>query len=213
MSGAPGHRTSRLTPSHPALPKRRSGIGLIRGRRGVMFRVRLVAVSIVLAMGAALAGCSSGGFSMPSMPDWMPEWAGGKPPPPPMQALQFESAPPGADVRTAQGQTCRTPCSLAVPVTNQSVTFALNGYQPQTVPIQVNQAADLVPNPVEAALQPIAPPRKAAPKVHKKLPPKTAAQQPPPPPGGMAPPPPENATLGDRFSPATQSAFPPPQSR
>ncbi len=31
--------------------------------------------------------------------------------------MQFQSVPAGANVQTAQGQTCSTPCSLAVPVT------------------------------------------------------------------------------------------------
>src|SRR5579872_5868342 len=121
-----------------------------------MFRVRLVAAAVVVA-GTALAGCSG---STVSMPDWLTF----KKPPPPTQSLQFESQPPGAEVRTAQGQTCKTPCSLAVPLTSQSVTFALNGYAPQTVPVTVNEPehvamdsstppAEFSPNPVEVTLQ------------------------------------------------------------
>ena len=59
-------------------------------------------------------------------------------------SVQFESEPPGADVRTAQGQTCLTPCSLAVPLANQSVTFAMNGYVPQTVQVAVQQPEALL---------------------------------------------------------------------
>jgi len=179
-----------------------------------MFRVRLIAVGTMIAASAALAACSNGSLSMPST-DWLslPDWMKPTPPPPPMQALQFESTPPGADVRTSGGQTCRTPCSLAVPVTNQLITFAMNGFEPQTVPVQVGQNSDLLPNPVEAALQPIAPPPK--PKARKKPAPKTARTTAAPAPAAAAPPPPPPAnTLGDRFSPTTpappSSVFPPP---
>ena len=98
--------------------------------------------------------------------------------PPPAQALQFESEPPGADVRTAQGQTCPTPCSLAVPLTGQAVTFAMNGYraadrsgrvrQPPKRSCSSNPPPDLTPNPVVAALAGAAaasrPPRKRKPR-------------------------------------------------
>jgi hypothetical protein len=88
--------------------------------------------------------------------------------PSPAQTLQFQSEPPGADVRTAQGQTCQTPCSLAVPSEGQSVTFAENGFLPQTVQIRVGEPAKhslfskspapaLMPNPVIVALQPTTP--------------------------------------------------------
>jgi hypothetical protein len=126
-----------------------------------MLRFWLVAATV--AMGTALAGCSG------SMPDWLTPG----PSTPPAQALSFESEPPGADVRTAQGQTCRTPCSLAVPMASQAVTFAMNGYMPQTVPVEVRQSADrsllnwspppeFSPNPVTAELQAVPPPTPVA---------------------------------------------------
>src|ERR1700721_877960 len=93
---------------------------------GFMLRVRLIVTASVVALAATLAG---GSGSSLSMPDWMSFHSS----PPPPTALQFESDPPGADVRTAQGQTCLTPCSLTVPPENQSVSFAKNGYLPQTV--------------------------------------------------------------------------------
>ena len=60
------------------------------------------------------------------------------------------------------GQTCRTPCSLAVAANEFTVSFSLPGYQPQTVPVRVVAAeirppirrARLVPNPVFVELQP-----------------------------------------------------------
>ena len=51
--------------------------------------------------------------------------------------MQFESEPAGAEARTSTGQTCRTPCSLAVAASEFTVSFALPGYQPQTVPVRV----------------------------------------------------------------------------
>ena len=112
------------------------------------------------------------------MPDWMSFHSS----PPPPTALQFESDPPGADVRTAQGQTCLTPCSLTVPPENQSVSFAKNGYLPQTVQVTVrmpehgmfeNPPPDIQPNPVAVVLQPAPPPHRMAPR---PKPHKTAAQ-------------------------------------
>jgi hypothetical protein len=47
--------------------------------------------------------------------------------------LNFESDPPGAEIRTAQGQSCITPCKLTVPSHEQPVTITKNDYVPQTV--------------------------------------------------------------------------------
>jgi hypothetical protein len=161
-------------------------------RTGVfMLRVRLIVTASIVALAPALAGCSS------SLPDWMSF----KSSPPPPTALQFESDPPGADVRTAQGQTCLTPCSLTVPPENQSVSFAKNGYLPQTVQVTVrmpehgmfdNPPPDIQPNPVAVVLQPAPASHKLAPRPKPK-PHKTAARAsapPPPPPGGSPFPPP-----------------------
>src|ERR1700719_1274093 len=136
-------------------------------RTGVfMLRVRLIVTASVVALATALAGCS--GSSM-SMPDWMSFHSS----PPPPAALQFESDPPGADVRTAQGQTCLTPCSLTVPPENQSISFAKNGFLPQTVQVTVrmpehgmfdNPPPDIQPNPVAVVLQPAPPPHRLAPR-------------------------------------------------
>src|ERR1700720_978431 len=156
-----------------------------------MLRVRLIVTASVVALATALAGCSS---SSSSLPDWMSFKAS----PPPPTALQFESDPPGADVRTAQGQTCLTPCSLTVPPENQSVSFAKNGFLPQTVQVTVrmpehgmfdNPPPDIQPNPVAVVLQPAPAQHRMAPrpKAHKTA---ARASAPPPPPGGSPFPPP-----------------------
>ena len=117
-------------------------------------------IFIVIALsGAALAGCSS--FSLDSL----------KPAPQVVQ-LQLESVPSGAEARTSTGQTCKTPCSVAVPtdVTGLSVAFTLNKFQPATVPVMIiNNPGDLTtsasttiePSPVVAELKPAGPPPKA----------------------------------------------------
>jgi PEGA domain len=132
-------------------------------------------VIAVLACGVALAACS---MSMPSL-DFMKGS-------PATEVLRVESEPPGADARTTQGQSCRTPCELTVPSGGEfQVSFSLNGYQPQSVQVRTEgppgsaysdtgSSARLQPNPVYAELQPVKPP-----PAKKKSPPraKTAAKK------------------------------------
>jgi hypothetical protein len=106
--------------------------------------------------------------------------------------LRVESEPPGADARTSQGQSCRTPCELTVQSGSEmTVSFALNGYQPQTVQVRPDVAPAsssysdsgssnrLQPNPVYAELQSAKPPakKKSAPRKQtaQKAAPTTAA--------------------------------------
>jgi len=63
-------------------------------------------------------------------------------------------------------QTCKTPCSLTLPLIEQSVTVALNGYVPQTLAVDVRDAKDFDPNPVQVTL--------VHPKSHRPKPAKTA---------------------------------------
>lgn len=119
----------------------------------VMRRVFAIAVA-----GTILAGCSS--FSLDSF----------KPAPVTIQ-VPLESVPSGAEARTSNGQTCKTPCTVNVPAGEAgfSVTFTMNKFQPTTVPVQVLYTpGDLTapaittiePNPVFAELKPAAPPPK-----------------------------------------------------
>jgi len=159
-----------------------------------MLRVRVLLTVAAVSLAVALAGCS--GISQ-----YVPDWMTPKSSPPPPVVLNFESDPPGADVRTAQGQTCQTPCSLSVPPENQAVNFAKLGYLPQTVQVTIripehgmfdSPAPEAQPNPVAVVLQAGAPakrlPPKPKPRLHR---PSTAA------PANAAPPP-------------SDSAFPPP---
>lgn len=152
-----------------------------------MRRVIVVALVIPLA-GASLAGCSS--FS----------WDSFKSAPPTVQ-VQLESVPPGADAKTSAGPGCTTPCQVAVPASDFTVTFTMNRFHPATVPVQViNVPADysgesvvpgtttIEPNPVFAELRPAGPP----PKVARAKSQRPKAKQPP------------------AAAPAAASPFPPP---
>jgi hypothetical protein len=146
------------------------------------------------ATAVALAGCGS-----------MPSWLSLQPSTPPLQTVQFESDPPGADVRTAQGQTCQTPCALAMPPEAQAVSFSRNGFLPQTVQLAVGPPPDhsffespppaLTPNPLMVVLQSAGPPPRRGPV--KPLRPRR--------PG----PPRPTAAAGAKPAPAA-SPFPPP---
>ena len=125
-------------------------------------------VIAVAACGFALAACS---MSMPSL-DFL---KGG----PATEILRVESEPPGADARTSQGQSCRTPCELTVPSGGEmTVSYALNGYQPQTLQVRAEAppqsygdgggSVRLQPNPVYAELQPVRPPAKKKPAPKRK---------------------------------------------
>jgi hypothetical protein len=140
-------------------------------------------VIAVLACGLALAACT---MSMPSLDVFKST--------PTTETLRVESEPPGADARTSQGQTCRTPCELSVSAGGEmTVSFALNGYQPQSIQVRTEQSpgggsnfeARLQPNPVYAELQSITPqrPGKNAPSAKKRT---TTAKRPPPPPESSA---------------------------
>jgi hypothetical protein len=146
---------------------------------------------------------------------------------PPTEALRIESEPPGAEAKTSLGQTCRTPCELAVQAAReQTVTLALAGYQSQTVTVRPGTASGeeqdaaagpprLAPNPVYVEFAPVpkaGPPKKASPK--KKLKPATAAAKPAPsptPPAATAaaePPPIASSSATEPAASATQYPWP-----
>ena len=59
-----------------------------------------------------------------------------------LQTLKFESDPLGAEVHTAQGQTCKTPCELKVPSHEQSVIIIKDDYLPQTFHVTLGPQPD-----------------------------------------------------------------------
>jgi len=90
-----------------------------------------------------------------------------------MDTVRFESVPPGAEAKTSDGQTCRTPCALALPVNSSlTVVFSLSGFQPESETIEpvsvTGSPTQLRPNPVVVELTPAPPPpkpvKKPAPK-------------------------------------------------
>lgn len=152
-----------------------------------MYRVIAIACGVL-----ALAGCSS--LNLDALK-----------PAPPMDTVRFESDPPGAEARVSNGQTCRTPCALALPANaSYTVTFTLNGYLPGSETLEVASIGDntmrLRPNPVVVQLAAAPPPpkkkavrKKRAAKPKPKVPKQAAPPAPgaPPPPAAAAPPPPQ----------------------
>jgi hypothetical protein len=141
---------------------------------------RASGVVLLSAFGLTLAGCSSGSVNglLPGMASSNSAKA----------TVQLQSQPPGAEAKTSLGSSCQTPCSLELAANGDvSVTFSLNGYQPQTIPLKAGQpgvvepgvypAAGLTPNPVLAQLEPIAPATTTRPKQRKHV----AAAKPKPP--------------------------------
>jgi hypothetical protein len=184
----------------PGFTERAFRPNFLRGWMGSMFRVRLFGSTAAVALSAiALAGCSSS-------PSWVPDWMSFSKSTPPLVTMQFESQPPGADVHTSQGQACQTPCSLALQPQSQMVSFAKNGFLPQSVQVTAGDPPDhsffenppptLSPNPVDVVLQPAAPPPRSRPPVRPRPKPHRPPAAPPPPP----PPPPAGQP----------SPFPPP---
>jgi hypothetical protein len=174
----------------------------------MMYRV----IAIIVG-GLALAACSS-----------TQEWANLDflKPAPVMDTVRFESEPPGAEAKTSNGQTCRTPCALPLPSNAPiAVTFTLNGYLPDSENIEpVSNSSgfpELRPNPVQAELTPAPPPPKpmrkpvvkkkaavAKPAAKPKVKPKPKTSSVPPPAPTAAEPPSQQA-------PAPWPATPPPK--
>jgi hypothetical protein len=151
-------------------------------------------VFFVLAGGLLLASCSS-------TPEWMSLDA--LKPGPITDSVQFESEPAGATATVSSGQNCKTPCSIALPVDAPvSVTFTLQGYQPDTEQLEsvaADGGAKLQPNPVVVELTPAPPPAKPTTK-KKPAKKKTSATKPAPAPAA--------ATTAAAPAPATSAAAP-----
>jgi hypothetical protein len=145
-------------------------------------------VIAIAAAGFSLAGCSS--FSMG---DYFKST-------PPTVQVQLDSQPQGANARTSIGPSCKTPCSVTLPITPEttgfSVTYELDKFLPATVQALVTRNSDdasikVDPNPVVGELQSAGPPPKAKKRVMRPKKPK-------PPTGAAA------------AAPAADSAFPAP---
>jgi hypothetical protein len=133
-------------------------------------------------------------------------------PGPSLDTVSMESEPPGAEAKASNGQTCRTPCALALPVdAASSVTFTLNGYQPETEKLEAitstGEPPRLRPNPVVVELSPAAPTTAKKP-VAKKPAAKKSAAAPKPAAAPAAAPQPMTAAPAQATSPWPTSATP-----
>jgi hypothetical protein len=164
-------------------------------------------VIAIVCGGLALAACSS--MNLDALK-----------PAPIMDTVRFESTPPGADAKTANGQTCRTPCALALP-TNAPLTvvFSLNGYQPESADIEPVSAAsglpEMRPNPVTVELTPAPPPlkplKKLAPKKKKVAVKPAAKPKPKAKPKASTAPAPAPQMAAPQQAPAPWPSTPPPR--
>ncbi len=139
-------------------------------------------------------------------------------PAPIMDTVRFESTPPGAEAKTSTGQTCRTPCALALPTNApMTVTFTLNGYLPESEDLDPVSSATGVPefhpNPVQVELMPAPPPPKPVKKpAHaKKKPTAKPAVKPMSKPKASTAPSPAAVAPAPQQAPAPWPAAPPPR--
>jgi len=187
--------------------------------RGRIFGVEIMSrVIAVIACGLSLAACSS----------WMPSFdmpgfgASGAQ----SASIAVESDPPGAEARASSGgQSCRTPCRLNVAADGPfTVSVALNGYVPQSVPVRVMQPEDprlgsqdaassapthFDPNPIFVELErapPTVPATKKKPSAHRPV---AATRAPTTAAGSGAPPP----AAQQASQPASSSSAPWPMPR
>ena len=170
------------------------------------------AIALVLSS-AALSGCGA----LPSVPSFnLPSFnAPGAP-------VHVTSIPPGAEASFAtDGQSCTTPCTLIAPngMGTYNVSFKLNGYQPQSVPVRiaVNESSSMqsgdagtasntviTPDPVMAELEPFAPAAVKPPAARTKAKPATTTAATSAPPPVSSPPPPAPPTPLGTTQAATQ---------
>jgi len=139
-------------------------------------------------------------------------------PAPAMDTVRFESEPPGAEAKTSNGQTCRTPCALALPTgAPMAVTFTLNGYQPETENIEPVSSGigtpELRPNPVQVELTPAPPQQKPVkkPAATKKKAAAKPAAKPKAKTSTARTPAPTSAAPSQQQAPAPWPATPPPR--
>jgi hypothetical protein len=162
---------------------------------------RVSGVVALSAVGLTLAGCGSG-----SVNELFPGMASSNLA---KATVHLQSEPAGAEAKTSQGSSCQTPCSLELSANGDIyVTFSLDGYQTQTLPVKsapppgrvepgTYPTVALTPNPVFAQLEPIAP---TSPVKKKPKPPKHVAAAKPKPPAA----PPQPQAPSQSQAPSTQ---------
>jgi hypothetical protein len=94
---------------------------------------RLLHVLAAGFSGLALASCST------SFSDGM---TGAFKPKPTTTLMLIESNPAGATAKASTGQSCKTPCTILISQGSDfTVTFTLDGYLPQTLPVHATMSA------------------------------------------------------------------------
>lgn len=169
-----------------------------------MYRVIAIA-----AAGLFLAACSSNSDFLKSHPEWFKTG-------PALETVRFESTPPNANAKTSLGQSCLTPCALALPGDKPfTVAFTLNGFQPDTENVQPVSMGDgtfkLRPNPVQAVLTPVPKKKRRRRTVHHKRTMKHEVKHAAPKPAAAKPAPKPAAPVAPQRAPSPWPAPPPTQ--
>jgi len=88
-----------------------------------------IGIAWIVACGLALAGCA-GSSSTTGL------FATAASPPAGQWTLNVKSEPAGALAKAPQGQSCRTPCALTLPMADTNVTLTLDGHYSQNIPVK-----------------------------------------------------------------------------
>src|SRR5262245_47747517 len=135
-----------------------------------MFCIKSRVIALAVC-GGALSACTG----IPSMPSFnLPSITAPRIPGFNVSGMpvRVESRPAGAEASLGGGAPCKTPCTLTAPQAAGAfeVTFKLNGYQPQTIPVRITSTREtwdtadagisastttIDPDPVVAELQPV----------------------------------------------------------
>jgi hypothetical protein len=134
------------------LLRSRQMVGVSLSRRGAILGSR---AAVLVITGLGLASCST------TVTDAFK-------PKPTTTLMLIESNPAGATAKTSLGQSCKTPCTMLIGSGNDfTVTFTLDGYVPQTLPVHATMSPSgwtegpspiLNPGSLFPTLQPVAPP-------------------------------------------------------
>jgi hypothetical protein len=115
---------------------------MLRATARTLFAASHRALAVVTCS-LGLASCSS--VAMPDLDAFKPKPTGA--------LLIVESSPSSAEARASLGNTCHTPCSMLIGAANDfTVSFALDGYVPQTLTVHSAMSESVpmltVPSPV-----------------------------------------------------------------
>lgn len=111
-----------------AAVSRAGAYAVIAGRKVIEVGRKVRPAAVVAVSGAALAACNS--LTMPGVDAFK---SGSK-----STLLLIESTPAGAEAKASFGKACRTPCTMLISQGEDfMVSFTLDGYRPETLPVHV----------------------------------------------------------------------------